>query len=251
MGQQSTFDELKSTVADSEAHQLSEDHQPESMGLVYGLGTFAYYAIPDFVSSRPLRAALKAGALGVILATDLHRQPVDLWDDSDSNDAVSDGSPDDAGHGDDVGAETTDATAAHGAADAPQAAESTTPSDGTAGDKYNPTPLSAGSAPRFSDADYDDNPSNVDGQFGQGGHLAPEGSKTSTILFAAAGAGIAAVSTGLIIVTEKYIYNRAEKQRRAGKSFAHTKQGLALGLLTGGTMWAVEKFAPFDKVMDR
>ncbi len=247
MGQQSTFDELKSTVADSEAHELSVDHQPESMGIVYGLGTFAYYAIPDFVSSRPLRAVLKACALGVILATDFHRQPVDLWDGIQSEDGT-----DDASRGDAVGAETTtDASKASEAADGAEATGNIASSGGTAGDKYNPTPLSAGNSPRFADPDYDDNPSNVDGQFGQGGHLAPEGSKASTILFAAAGAGIAAVSTGLIIVAEKYIYNRAEKQRHAGRSFAHTKQGLALGILTGGTMWVIEKFAPIDKVMDR
>lgn len=50
---------------------------------------------------------------------------------------------------------------------------------------------------------------------------------------------VVALSVGLAIGAEKWIYRRAEKKRQSGTKAAHTKQALVLGALAGLATYAV------------
>lgn len=55
---------------------------------------------------------------------------------------------------------------------------------------------------------------------------------------------LAAGTIGAIVALEKGIFNRGERKRATGDRFAHTKQGLVLGAVTGALSVALDYFDP-------
>lgn len=60
--------------------------------------------------------------------------------------------------------------------------------------------------------------------------------------------GVVATGTTLAVLPavglERYLYRRAQRKKRAGKRFAHLRQGLVLGVIGGGIWYAIERFEP-------
>jgi len=130
-------------------------------GFAAGVGaTVAWYALPDYVHSRPLRALVKAGLLGVL-----------GWS---------------------------------MVAQLPEAAE----------------------LPPYDDEDADCSKSfPVAGEDPLGGVTEADPAELAVL------AGVALGSAALTVAVERWLFRRGERRRAAGVRFAHTRQGLALGVL--------------------
>lgn len=147
----------------SELHEDMVDKPDGWQAVTQGAISAAYYAVPDFFSSKFMRFVAKSGLTAAALSSLIHGEQIDLAD-----------------HIDEL-------------------------------------------ADKFVEAD-------------------PDLTEALIVTGVVATGATLAILPGVAL--ERYLYRRAQRKKRAGKRFAHLRQGLVLGVLVGGAWYALERFEP-------
>ncbi|MCI7551720.1 MAG: hypothetical protein PUK40_01545 [Actinomycetaceae bacterium] len=174
------------------------------------VGTFAYYATPDFVKTRPLRAIVKTLCTAEVGAVTAYFHADDLAALRTNIQTLGEAPITD--NIDDESAVTFE--------------DAATPTNGDATDSHVLDALNTPAPPDGAPATTDGSPATIKDAI----HNLDW--RTKGIIGATAVA-IVGINIALMVGGEKWIYRRAERARLGGRRYAHTKQAVVIAGLTG------------------